>query len=131
MQDVPLSLLGDGLPGHELISAGLTDLAAGRESESSLLVAMAAPRLRRLGFDVPEGGGERPSHRLYELLSEADQGAHSRYNALIARVVSFARAAEREQNAPPEIVRGAMARGDHGAPGAQTQQGSPWAPPER
>jgi hypothetical protein len=82
------------LPGHELISEGLLDLADGRESESGLLVAMAAPRLRALGFDVPEGGGERPSHRLYELLSEADQGAHSRYNALVARVVSFARAAE-------------------------------------
>ena len=82
------------LPGHELIREGLLDLAEGRESESGLLVAMAAPRLRALGFDVPEGGGERPSHRLYELLSEADQGAHSRYNALVARVVSFARAAE-------------------------------------
>jgi hypothetical protein len=82
-------------PGHELVSEGLEDLAAGRESSSALLVAMAAPRLRRLGFDVPEGGGERPSHRLYELLSETDRGAHSRYNALVARIVSFARAAER------------------------------------
>jgi hypothetical protein len=90
MRDVP-----SDLPGHELVSAGLVDLAAGRESESGLLVAMASPRLRALGFDVPEGGGERPSHRLYELLSEADDGAHSRYNALVARVVSFARAAER------------------------------------
>lgn len=82
------------LPGHELIIEGLDDLAKGRESESGLVVAMAAPRLRALGFDVPEGGGERPSHRLYELLAERDQGAHSRYNALVARVVSFARAAE-------------------------------------
>jgi len=82
------------LPGHELISDGLIDLAEGRESESGLLVAMAAPRLTALGFDVPDGGGERPSHRLYELLAETDQGAHSRYNALVARVVSFARAAE-------------------------------------
>jgi len=73
---------------------GLSDLAAGRESESSLLVAMAAPRLRRLGFDVPAGGSEHPSHRLYELLSGRDGGAHSRYNALIGRMVSFARAAE-------------------------------------
>jgi hypothetical protein len=89
MRDVPVNL-----PGHELVSAGLADLAADRESESGLLVAMAAPRLRALGFDVPEGGGERPSHRLYELLSEADPGAHSRYNALVARIVSFARAAE-------------------------------------
>lgn len=90
MQNVP-----SDFPGHELISEGLTDLVEGRESESGLLVAMAAPRLRALGFDVPEGGGDRPSHRLYELLSESDRGAHSRYNALVARVVSFARAAER------------------------------------
>jgi hypothetical protein len=82
------------LPGHELISEGLGDLAAGRESSSSLLVSMAAPRLRALGFHVPEGGAEQPEHRLYELLSEAERGAHSRYNALVARVVSFARAAE-------------------------------------
>jgi hypothetical protein len=59
------------LPGYELMSAGLDDLAAGRESESALLVAMAAPRLRAVGIDVPQGGGEQPSHRLYELLTEA------------------------------------------------------------
>lgn len=82
------------LPGHDLVSAGLADLAAGRETEPALLVAMAAPRLRALGFDVPAGGGERPSHRLYELLSETDRGAHSRFNALVGRMVSFARAAE-------------------------------------
>lgn len=76
------------------MSEGLADLAAGRESESALLVAMAAPRLRMLGIEVPDGPWERPSHRLYELLSETDAGAHSRYNALVARVVSFARAAE-------------------------------------
>jgi len=46
----------DDLPGHELASEGLLDLAEGRESESALLVVMAAPRLRSLGFDVPEGG---------------------------------------------------------------------------
>jgi hypothetical protein len=84
----------DDLPGYELVSVGLDDLAAGRETESALLVAMAAPRLRAIGIDVPQGGGEQPSHRLYELLTESDAGAHSRYNALVARVVSFARAAE-------------------------------------
>jgi hypothetical protein len=82
------------LPGFELVSAGLDDLQAGRESASALLVAMAAPRLRAIGIDVPQGGGEQPAHRLYELLTESDEGAHSRYNALVARVVSFARAAE-------------------------------------
>ncbi len=82
------------LPGHELVSGGLADLAAGRETESALLVAMAAPRLRRLGFDVPVYRGERPSHRLYELLCDTSRSPHSRYNALVARIVSFARAAE-------------------------------------
>jgi hypothetical protein len=89
MLDVPTDL-----PGHEIVSEGLLDLGAGRETESALLVAMAAPRLRSLGFDVPPGGGEQPSHRLYELLSQTDRGGHSRYNAPVARVVSFARAAE-------------------------------------
>jgi hypothetical protein len=83
------------LPGYELVSEGLADLAAGRESESALLLAMVAPRLRRIGLEVPEGGGTCPSHRLYELLSaDSARSAHSRYNALVARVVSFARAAE-------------------------------------
>jgi len=90
MQDIP-----SDLPGHELVSEGLVDLVAGRESEASLLVQMAAPRLRELGIAVPDGGPERPSHRLYELLTERDGGAHSRYNAFVGRIVSFARAAER------------------------------------
>jgi hypothetical protein len=89
MDEVPSSL-----PGAELIRAGLDDLAAGRESEASLLVSMAAPRLRSLGYEVPAGGATQPSHRLYELLVAGEGGAHSRYNALVGRVVSFARAAE-------------------------------------
>jgi hypothetical protein len=82
------------LPGYDLVTDGLEDLAAGRESESALLVAMAAPRLRALGIEVPARAGKRPSHRLYELLAETDASPHSRYNALVARIVSFARAAE-------------------------------------
>lgn len=90
MKTVPASF-----PGHELVSGGLADLSSGQESEASLLVTMAAPRLRALGFDVPAaGGGGDPSHRLYELLAERDRAAHSRYNALVGRIVSFARAAE-------------------------------------
>jgi hypothetical protein len=88
MREVPSSF-----PGSELVLAGLTDLTAGRETEASLLVSMAAPRLRALGFEVP-AGVEEPSHRLYELLASREDGAHSRYNALVARAVSFARAAE-------------------------------------
>ena len=82
------------LPGHELVRVGLEDLAAGRETEAALVVAMAAPRLRALGMEVPAGGGSSPSHRLYALLTQSGDGAHGRYNALVGRIASFARAAE-------------------------------------
>jgi hypothetical protein len=86
----------DALPGSDLIRQGLRDLAAGTESIESLLVLVGAPRLRRLGFDVPHGDRPYfPEDRLYAKLAEADSDtAHSRYNALIRRLVSFERAAE-------------------------------------
>ena len=37
------------LPGEELIEAGLRDLREQRETVEALLVAIGAPRLRRLG----------------------------------------------------------------------------------
>lgn len=78
-----------------MISQGLQDLAAGVESELALLVLIGAPRLQRLGFDVPQTDAGLPEHRLYRLLAESDSdSAHSRYNALIRRLVSFERAAE-------------------------------------
>ena len=60
----------------------------------ALLVAIGAPRLRKLGFDVPEWQGtELPEHVLYlELARAHGNGAHSRYNSLIRRLVSFERA---------------------------------------
>lgn len=82
------------LPGNELIGPGIADLRAGRETANALLVSMAAPRLRALGFDVQGASEASASHRLYELLCDEGSGAHSRYNALVRRVVSFLRAAE-------------------------------------
>jgi hypothetical protein len=82
------------LPGSELVDRGIADLRAGRESEASLLVEMASPRLRALGFAVPEGRADVPGHRLYALLVQSDPSPHSRYNALVGRITSFARAAE-------------------------------------
>lgn len=84
----------DSLPGGELIEAGLADLARGVASIEALLVSIAAPRLRRIGIEVP-GAIPEPEMKLYELLAETDpDSAHSRYNALIRRLVSFERAAE-------------------------------------
>lgn len=81
------------LPGGDLISDGLADLAERRESVEALLVSIGAPRLRQLGFAVT-APIERAEERLYETLAhEYGDGAHSRYNALVRRLVSFQRAA--------------------------------------
>jgi hypothetical protein len=83
----------DHLPGGDLIQRGLADLAAERESAEALLVAIGAPRLRKLGFQVPDVADAE--HKLYGLLSrESGNDAHSRYNALLRKLVSFERAAE-------------------------------------
>jgi hypothetical protein len=89
-----MSEVDTSLPGHDLVSEGLADLEAGRETPAGLLVTMASHRLRALGFDVPAPASSDPSHRLYELLAREGPDAHSRYNALVRRIVSFARAAE-------------------------------------
>ena len=82
------------LPGHELVLRGLEDLSAGIESDEALLVSIGAPRLRQAGIDVPEPLAS-PEHRLYERLAAEDaDAAHSRYNALVRRLVSFERAAD-------------------------------------
>ena len=81
------------LPGDELVDQGIKDLERGIESQESLLVSIGAPRLGRLGIAVPDPF-DSPEHRLYALLSaEHGDAAHSRYNALVRRLVSFERAA--------------------------------------
>jgi hypothetical protein len=82
-------------PGGDLVEAGCADLARGAETAESLLVASFATRLRRLGLDVPAHAIAEPEHRLYRLLAAREpEAAHGRYNALIRRLVSFARALE-------------------------------------
>ena len=88
------------LPGEELVQQGLADLAQARVTDFSLLVLIAAPRLRRLGIQVPEPGFLGPyEHKLYNRLDQRlGTAAHSYYNSLIRRIVSYARALEREQS---------------------------------
>lgn len=88
--------ISDALPGADLIREGLRDLERGVESVPALLVLVGAPRLRELGIAVPRDASDAPAeHRLYDLLATDDSDtAHSRYNALIRRLVSFERAAE-------------------------------------
>lgn len=87
------------LPGAEIVLPGIVDLEAGRDSVNAIAVQCAATRLRRIGLNAPGATSAGPAaHRLYERLGEElGDGAHSRYNAILARVASFAGAAERAQ----------------------------------
>jgi hypothetical protein len=80
----------EGLPGGDLIERGLRDLEKGVETEEALLVSIGAARLKAAGVPVPETPLENPERRLYELLAREDvDSAHSRYNALLRKLVSF------------------------------------------
>lgn len=84
-----------GFPGEDLVARGAADLAEGVYSLASLVVEIGYPRLVRAGLDLAPPRQDSPEHRLYELLSRSDAAtAHSRYNALIRRLVSYERAAE-------------------------------------
>jgi len=86
------------LPGQDLVEQGLADLAGKRTTDNSLLLLIAAPRLRRLGFEIPAAPSPvPPEHQLYDrLAARLGTAAHSHYNALIRRIVSFAHVLERE-----------------------------------
>ena len=67
------------LPGNDLIEAGVLDLQAGRETIAALVVAIGAPRLRRVGLELPDQLPNDPEHRLYALLAkDGSDSAHSR-----------------------------------------------------
>jgi hypothetical protein len=80
-----------GLPGGETIDAGLAALAADEESVESLLVSLAAPRLKREGVPLPENAFPDADVRLYRLLERGDPAlAHARYLAYLRQIASFA-----------------------------------------
>lgn len=87
----------NSFPGGDLVIKGLADLSQRIISDEALLVSVASPRLRALGFVVPELT-EVPlphEHALFEAMERRlDRGAHAAYNALIGRIVSFAQAYE-------------------------------------
>ena len=82
------------LPGGDLIKSGLSDLANGKNTVPALLVSIGSPRLETLGIHVLHPLPS-PEKELYRQLSmDNSDAAHSRYNALIRRLVSFERAYE-------------------------------------
>ncbi|MGH3002455.1 MAG: hypothetical protein ACRDM1_07340 [Gaiellaceae bacterium] len=89
----PTAQLPGELPGEDLIRSGMDDLRRGETTVEALVVSIGAPRLRLLGLEIPETL-DAPEDGLYALLERDGHDAHSRYNALIRRLVSFERAAE-------------------------------------
>lgn len=74
-----------------MIDRGLDDLAAGRATPESLLVSLAAPRLRREALPLPVACLRNADQRLYRLLEVAHGDlAHARYLALLRQAASFA-----------------------------------------
>lgn len=71
-----------GLPGEERVRPGLEDLAAGHESEGSLLIEIAQTRLREAGLRIPPipAAVQEAELRLYSLLGQKhDDEAHYQY----------------------------------------------------
>lgn len=100
MTTVPVSI--EGLPGADLISEGLAQARAGRESTLSCLVSIALPRLYRAGLLAP---GEiepltDPELCLYRLLRREPGDAFSRYQALLHRLARFEHALEHRTSHP-------------------------------
>jgi hypothetical protein len=89
-----------GLPGETLIRKGLQDLAAGKQSNESLLVLIGGPRLRLLNIPVPKSQDANADRLLYDALCRSHGNeAHSQYNSLIRQLSSFARALENRHSA--------------------------------
>jgi len=83
-----------GCPGEELITRGLSDHAAGRETVESLLVHIGWPRLAAVGLvngmSAPEVRKPFAEERLYQLLCATHgRNAYAAYNSLLRRLVSF------------------------------------------
>jgi hypothetical protein len=80
-----------GLPGGEVIDAGLDALATGEVTIEGLLVSLAAPRLKREGVPLPRELFPDADMRLYRLLEHQNGDlAHARYLACLRQVTSFA-----------------------------------------
>ena len=85
------------LPGADIVAMGIDDLRRGEFTVEALLVAVGASRLRSIGLDIPDvpTWPETPELALYAAVVAREPGnAHSSYNALIRRLVSFERAME-------------------------------------
>ena len=97
-----------GLPGADLVLAGLKELREGEPGEYGLLVLIASPRLNRLGLEVPTRNdiSSPVEHQLYARLEIShESNAYSHYNSLLRRMASFSHALEQRVSTPsPRLI---------------------------
>ena len=92
MKEIP-----PGLPGTDLVASGIGALQRGERTVEALLVCVGRTRMRMAGLEIPSPPplAQAPEIELYlAIAAEHPEDAHSRYNALIRRLVSFERALE-------------------------------------
>lgn len=98
----------DGLPGADLVTQGLVDLAGGQATAEAALVEVARTRLRELGLAVlgTTLGGEDAELALYARLGERhrDDDPYGVYCAWLDQLVSFLSALEHRR---ARLARGA------------------------
>lgn len=90
----------EDLPGADLVASGIDALRRGERTVEALLVAVGARRLRAAGLEVPRVPElpDGPELALYAAVAAAHpRDAHSRYNGLVRRLVSFERALDRSR----------------------------------
>lgn len=87
-------MIDPNLPGAEIIEKGLADLAKGLVTIESCLVSMAPNLLEEVGINFPDRPIDEPELTMFRLIeSRSGDAAHSQYNALRRRLVSFVKSA--------------------------------------
>jgi hypothetical protein len=82
-----------GLPGEDIILKGLCDLADNSHTIESCLVRIASNRLLKAGIlTTPFPSADHAELDLYEFYLPLGNDAHSKYNAMIRRLISFEQA---------------------------------------
>jgi hypothetical protein len=78
---------------EDLVLKGLADLSENRHTIESCLVRIAANRLSRAGIlDVGGISADNAELELYQFFAPFGNDAHSKYNAVIRRIISFEQA---------------------------------------
>ncbi len=84
-------------PGHEFIEQGLLDISQAKSTIYSALLFSAKSRLENLGIVLNGVSPIDPSMELYQsLYLQYGDAAHSKFNALNRRLISFMRSVEGE-----------------------------------